>query len=111
MATGEFSESWRLATIIPIPNPSSDSAKPNNYRPIAFTSCLCYSLERMINKRLTLFLDLRNILMLFQSGFRYERSTTDNLVRLDTFLLDVFIKKEHVVTVFFRFGNNILYIL
>ena len=37
----------------------------------------------------------------FQSGFRSDRSTTDNLVRLETFIRDAFIKKEHVVAVFF----------
>ena len=39
--------------------------------------------------------------MRFQSGFRSDRSTTDNLVRLETFIRDAFIKKEHVVAVFF----------
>ena len=48
---GVFPESWRLATIIPIPKPGKDHAEPTNYRPIALTSCLCKTLERMINKR------------------------------------------------------------
>ena len=34
-------------------------------------------------------------------GFRAERSTNDNLVRLETFILDAFIKREHVVAVIF----------
>ena len=53
--TGKFPEDWTLATIIPIPKPGKDPAEPNNYRPIALTSCLCKTLERMINKRLTWF--------------------------------------------------------
>ena len=40
--------------------------------------------------------------MRFQSGFRSDLSTTDNLVRLETFIRDAFIKKEHVVAVFFN---------
>ena len=40
------------------------------------------------------------ILARFQSGFRSDRSTTDNLVRLETFIRDAFIKKEYVVAVF-----------
>ena len=39
--------------------------------------------------------------MRFQSAFRSHRSTTDNFVRLETFILDAFIKMEHVVPVFF----------
>ena len=90
-----------LATIIPIPKPGKDPAEPNNYRPIALTSCLCKTLERMINKRLTWFLESNNHISRFQSGFRSDHSTTDNLVRLETFIRDAFIKKEHVVAVFF----------
>ena len=99
--TGKFPEDWTLATIIPIPKPGKDPAEPNNYRPIALTSCLCKTLERMINKRLTWFLESNNHISQFQSGFRSDRSTTDNLVRLETFIRDAFIKKEHVVAVFF----------
>ena len=99
--TGKFPEDWTLATIIPIPKPGKDPAEPNYYRPIALTSCLCKTLERMINKRLTWFLESNNHISRFQSGFRSDRSTTDNLVRLETFIRDAFIKKEHVVAVFF----------
>ena len=99
--TGKFPEDWTLATIIPIPKPGKDPAEPNNYRPIALTSCLCKTLERMINKRLTWFLESNYHTLRFQSGFRSDRSTTDNLVRLETFIRDAFIKKEHVVAVFF----------
>ena len=50
--TGKFPEDWQYATIIPIPKPGKDPAEPNNYRPIALTSCLCKTLEIMINKDL-----------------------------------------------------------
>ena len=101
VTTGKFPEDWTLATIIPIPKPGKDPAEPNNYRPIALTSCLCKTLERMINKRLPWFLESNNHILRFRSGFRSDRSTTDNLVRLETFIRDAFIKKEHVVAVFF----------
>ena len=99
--TGQFPEDWTLATIIPIPKPGKDPAEPNNYRPIVLTSCLCKTLERMINKRLTWFLESNTHISWLQSGFRSDRSTTDNLVRLETFICDAFVKKEHRVAVFF----------
>ena len=99
--TGKFPESWELATIIPIPKPGKDHAEPTNYRPIALTSCLCKTLERMINKRLVWYLEFNNLISPVQSGFRSERSTNDNLIRLETFIRDAFVKKEHVVAVFF----------
>ena len=43
-----------------LPKPGKDPAKPNNYRPIALTSCLCKTLERIINKKLTWFLESNN---------------------------------------------------
>ena len=55
----------------------------------------------MINDRLTWFLESNNIITNFQSGFRYQRSTNDHLVRLETFIREAFIKKEHLVSVFF----------
>ena len=99
--TGKFPESWELATIIPIPKPGKDHAEPNSYRPIALTSCLCKTVERMINVRLVWYLESNNLISPVQSGFRSERSTNDNLVRLETFIRDAFVAKEHVVAVFF----------
>ena len=88
--TGKFPESWELATIIPIPKPGKDHAEPTNYRPIALTSCICKTLERMINTRLVWYLESNNFISPVQSGFHSE-----------TFIRDGFVKKEHVVAVFF----------
>ena len=99
--TGKFPESWELATVIPVPKPGKDHTEPNNYRPIALTSCLCKTLERMINVRLVWYLESNNLISSVQSVFRSERCTNDNLVRLETFIRDAFVAKEHVVAVFF----------
>ena len=54
---GNFSPSWRTSTVIPIPKPAKVASDPNNYRPIALTSCLCKVMERMINNRRVWFLE------------------------------------------------------
>ena len=100
-ATGVFPDSWRLAKVIPIPKPEKDYAEPTNYRPIALTSCLCKTLERMINKRLLWYLESNDLISPIQSGFRSERSTNDHLIRLETFIRDAFVNREHFVYVFF----------
>ena len=51
----DFPDEWREATVIPVPKPGEDRTDPNNYRPIALTSCLCKIMEGMINHRLTCF--------------------------------------------------------
>ena len=70
--TGKFPESWELATVIPVPKPGKDHTEPNNYRPIALTSCLCKTLERMINVRLVWYLESNNLISPVQSGFRSD---------------------------------------
>ena len=100
-ATGNFPLSWKSATIIPIPKPDKDHTNPTNYRPIALTSCLCKTLERIVNNRLTWYLESSELLTNFQSGFRANRSTTDHLVSLETYVRNAFICKEHVVAIFF----------
>ena len=86
---------------IPIPKPGKDNTDPCNYRPIALTCCLCKTLERMINTRLIWFLESNGLITNFQCGFRSKRSTVDHLVRLETFVREAFIKKEHLTAVFF----------
>ena len=100
-STGVLPPSWKEAIIIPIAKPGKDSSNASNYRPIALTSCVCKTLERMINNRLVWFLESNNLVTNFQSGFRTNRSTNDHLVRLESFIRDAFIKKEHLVAVFF----------
>ena len=99
--TGVLPPSWKEATVVPLAKPGKDSSDPINYRPIALTSCVCKTLERMINARLVWFLESNNLITDFQSGFRSQRSTNDHLVRLEAFIRDAFIKKEHLVAVFF----------
>ena len=67
--------SWKQATIIPIPKPGKDNTDPSNYRPIALTSCLCKTLERMINTCLIWFLESNGLITNFQCGFRSKLSS------------------------------------
>ena len=97
----DFPDGWREATVIPIPKPGKDRTDPNNYRPIALTSCLCKIMERMINHRLTWFLQDNNIITKYQCGFQKGKSTTDHLVRLETYIRQGFVKNQHTVGVFF----------
>ena len=99
--SGNFPPSWREATVVPIPKPGKDHTNPTNYRPIALTSCVCKTMERMINERLVWYLESNNLITEFQSGFRHQRSTQDHLVRFETFVREAFVKKEHLVSVFF----------
>ena len=96
-----FPESWREALIISIPKPGKDHFNPLNYRPITLTSCICKTVERMVNERLVWYLQKNGLLAKQQCGYRANSSTVDHLVRLETFIRDAFIQNQHLVAVFF----------
>ena len=99
--TGDFPDCWHEAIVIPIPKPGKDHSDPNSYRPISLTSCVCKTLERMINDRLVWYFEHNNILTDIQCGFRKRKSTVDHLVRLESFIRDAFLNKQEVVSIFF----------
>ena len=100
-STGKFPPSWREATVIPIPKPGKDHSDPNNYRPIALTSCLCKTMERMVHTRLMWFLESNGLLANTQCGFRKNRCTTDHLIRFESFIRNAFVQGERVVAILF----------
>ena len=55
----------------------------------------------MTNTRLAWFLEKNNILTQYQSGFRKGRTTTDQLIRVESFIQNSVLKGNHVVSVFF----------
>ena len=95
-----FPPSWTEAVVVPISKAGKDPKNPTNYRPIALTSCLCKTMERMVNARLMWCLESEGHLSDVQCGFRKNRSTVDHLVRFESFVKEAFIKKEHVVAIF-----------
>ncbi|GFO00730.1 RNA-directed DNA polymerase from mobile element jockey [Plakobranchus ocellatus] len=99
--TGDIPPSWREASVVPIPKPGKDPSDHSNYRPIALTSCLCKTIEWMVNDRLVHVLESRNLLSNVQYGFRKDHSTLDHLVRLETFIKKAFARKKQVLAVFF----------
>ena len=96
-----FPDSWRQATVVPIPKPQKDHTNPNNYRPISLTNCFCKLMEKVVNARLMWYLEDSKSLSNLQCGFRTGRSTVDHLVRLETFIRKSFARGEHMVAVFF----------
>jgi len=58
-------------------------------------------MERMVNNRLTWYLEKNKIITPMQSGFRKGRSTNDQLVRLETFIRETFASRQHAVAIFF----------
>ena len=98
---GTFPKSWKMAIIIPIPKPGKNNLYASNYRPIALTSCLCKTMECMVNRRLVWFIESNNLFTNFQCGFRSWKSTMDHVVRLETTIREAIIQKQHLLAIFF----------
>lgn len=98
---GEFPNTWRRSEIVPIPKTGKDKRQACNYRPIFLTSCLCKTVERMVNKRLMWYLERQDILQNFQCGYRKGRSTIDHLVKLEAELQYAFVQKQDTIVIFF----------
>ena len=94
-------ESWKIATITPIHKQGKNNFYTSNYCSIALTSCLCKTMEWMVNKRLVWFIESNNLFTNFQCGFRSQRSTMDHVVRLETSIWEAIIQKQHLVVIFF----------
>ena len=96
-----YPERWRTAIIVPIPKPGKDPKIPTNYRPISLTCCLSKLLEKIINVRTMTYLERNHNIMKHQSGFRANRSTTDNLIQFENFVLTSMSRRNHALAVFF----------
>ena len=97
----EFPSQWRVAHILPTYKMGKDKLNPTSYRPVSLTNVLCKILEKIVVKRLRLSLEIRKVLDKFQSDFRSQRSTLDNLVYLTEEVRYGFSRQQHTLCVFF----------
>ena len=98
---GCFPKCWQESYILPFPKPDKDHKLRDNYRPISLTSCLCKTVERMINERLVWYLEKYKKMDTIQCGFRKHHNKLDHLLRLETYIRKAFIKGEQAVAIFF----------
>lgn len=94
-----FPENFKSSLIKPLFK-SGEKTKINNYRPIALTSNLAKSLEKIVKKRLMIFLEQHNVLSPNQFGFRQGRGTQDALFTLSSEISHAIENGEKCITVF-----------
>ena len=72
-----YPQSWKIATIIPMPKSGRDGSNSAYYRPIALTSCLCKTIEYMTNKILVWLLNSNKLITNSQKWI--QKAEIDNL--------------------------------
>ena len=93
LETGNIPQDWTLGNIIPIYKKKGDTNDPGNYRGISLLSCFGKFFTTIINLRLNNFLNLNNILLENQIGFRKGYSTLNHVFSLKS-LIDIFFSKK-----------------
>ena len=78
---GVFPKELKMAKVIPVYK-SGSTMELNNYRPISVSNTFSKVFERLMNDRLTKFLDKYNIPYQNQFGFRQGHSTHHALITL-----------------------------
>ena len=87
---GQVSQCWREATMIPVLKKGKNKTKVLSYRPISLTSCVCKTMEHIVNQRMQLYLESESIIVPEQAGFRQYRSREDQTIHLSQVIKNVF---------------------
>ena len=99
---GCFPDCLKLAKITPIYK-SGNSQLCNSYRPISVLKNLSKIFERLLLKRLNIYLSSNNILFKYQYGFTAQKSTADACVRIISHVQAALRDKNYVIAVFYDF--------
>lgn len=99
LSTGEFPQAFKTAVIKPI-HKSGERDRVENFRPISILPTLSKILERIMNTRLTKYLESNNLLSPAQFGFRQNRSTNDAVTELTNSLMTKLDEKKKCLVVF-----------
>ena len=90
---------WREANMMPVHKAGKKRNDAKSYRPISLTSCIGKVMERIINTRLTWYLERNGIITPEQAGFRQHHSTEDQVTYIAQKIEDGFQDKHHTLTV------------
>ena len=92
---------WKIQEILPILKPNKDPSDVSSYRPISLISCLGKLMEKMVQARLSWWLETYSLLPDNQCGFRPGRSTIDILLQLEHGIFKGFRENKVTVVIFF----------
>ena len=97
---GQVPQCWKEARMIPILTRGKNKNNVLSYRPISLTSCVCKTMERIVNRRLQWYLEAKSTIVPEQAGFRRHRSTEDQTTHLSQVIEDAFQTKKVILASF-----------
>ena len=99
LSLGQFTYLWKLANVLPLFKTDSRQLK-SNYQPVSLLSCFSKILERIVFRKLYLFLESIGFFYRFESGFRPGDSTVMQLVYIVHKIHEVLDRGNEVRAVF-----------
>ena len=93
ISTGKCPSSFKTAKVIPVFK-KDDPSLLTNYRPISILPSMSKILEKIIYKRLYIFLQVNDILIPNQYGFRKKYSTDYAIIKLLDKITECFAEKN-----------------
>ena len=100
---GTVPQNWKHSIVLPLLKTGKDPTDISSYRPISLTSALSKVTEKIITNRLEWFLEKNQILSPHQTGFRKNRSTIDQVIRLQDEINKYLQNKGHTLGLFLDF--------
>ena len=82
ISNGEFIEDLKLVKVIPIFKNKGSSLDTGIYRPISLLSNIDKIFQKIVHKRMSDYLEAKNVLHVKQFGFRKKSSTVHSLICL-----------------------------
>ena len=104
IALGTFPDSWKTATVTPIPK-SGDLTLVGNWRPISIIPLIGKLMERLCNNILINYLELNNIFCDEQYGFRKHRSTGQSIFNYVKFITENMNSNKVVGSIYIDFAR------
>jgi hypothetical protein len=94
-----FPSSWKRAILSPIPK-IRNPVTFKDFRPISLLCTLSKVLEKVANNQIVDYINARNIMDPFQSGYRKLHSTATALLKISEEMRNAIFKKRVVITVY-----------
>ena len=106
ISNGIYPDFFKKARVVPI-HKADDKHCINNYRPISTLHFLNKVFEKLMYKRLTVFLDHFNILYERQFGFVSKRSTANAMLQFSDEVYNTFNNNKYLIAIYLRFFKSI----
>lgn len=95
-----FPNKWKIAEIILVPKPGKPTHEITSYRPISLLPVMSKVFEKLLLKRLTMFLDEEELIPSYQFGFRAGHSTIEQIHRVVVNIQSALEEKKLCTTAF-----------